>query len=434
MESNHHGKDTPASNKNGKDIHHKEAKVQYETTVPLVPLAERPMLTVDDIQEDEMCSILPYSTRPAQPLAIEEDCNWLSRFQTYLRQEMMEVFIATDRDVEARSAAKRITPRQIGIRCRFCAHLHPSQRAVRSAAFPSGVKQIYQSFTMMLREHFTGQCHAIPPHVAGVLKKLHETSSQSASNSKRYWTYAAQRLGMVDSGEMGMQITEESRAAGLAMKPFDESPELNADLQLALERGPIVKSGEDEELFNMDNGLDDDDDENAEDWYTTIAQHSLMVHLAPSEKIGKRSCLRVGLPGLACQYCSQVGRTGLARIFIAKKRFLQSKLHHLGDHMMRCLLCPEDLRMKLKDLYHKERELARSTKTHKNRSVALFRSDKRSKEVFTTIWKRFGHTDDEKATVFATAPTNQSTATAIATTTQEEQPEEMSGAGVGDTN
>jgi hypothetical protein len=102
-----------------------------------------------------------YSQRSFASLATNEDHNWLSELQCFIRQEILEVFRATSEDVRVRNNSKHLETQQVGIRCRFCAHLPPSGRASRSSAFPSSVLQIYQSFTMMLRDHWPA-CQSIP--------------------------------------------------------------------------------------------------------------------------------------------------------------------------------------------------------------------------------------------------------------------------------
>lgn len=306
-----------------------------------------------------------WEDRPFAPLAVDEDANWLSEFQCFLRSEILEVFIASPRDLENRAIAgsskKKIATSQVGIRCRFCAHLHPTERASRASAFPSSVRQIYQSFTMMLREHLNGQCEAFPNDIKAHFAKLKGQSAQSASDSKRYWIYAAQKLGMVDTKESGIQMADHPPTD---LKPFGASPELQADLEKTLQeenQEPLV--------------IDDDKAVTAE-FIHKVVQQAVKVHLAASEKIGNRSCLSVGLPGLACKHCAQQGRSGLSRVFPARKRNLKTKVQDLYDHLRRCELTPESVKEELKASYCQD-------------------SDKKSKVFYARLWKRLGHENDD---------------------------------------
>lgn len=92
-------------------------------------------------------AIEPFTNRTSFHLGIDEDSNWLSEFHCHVRSELVEIFLASSEDVKARNNS--IAYHQVGIRCRFCAHMTPSARAGRSSAFPSSLRQIYQSFTMV---------------------------------------------------------------------------------------------------------------------------------------------------------------------------------------------------------------------------------------------------------------------------------------------
>lgn len=95
------------------------------------------------------------------PLGLDEDQNWLTPFQCFTRLEFVEVFHASQRDVDIRSTSRSVTLDQIGIRCCWCKNLEPGERASRSSAFPSNIRQLYQSYTMMVRDHFT-KCREVP--------------------------------------------------------------------------------------------------------------------------------------------------------------------------------------------------------------------------------------------------------------------------------
>ena len=101
-----------------------------------------------------------YTGRLILPLSVPDDHTRLSTYLCFVRSDYVEVFEATDRDVTMRLNSKLIYPRQVGIRCRFCSHIHRRDRAGRSTSFPSSLSRIYQSLTMMLREHFPAVSYA----------------------------------------------------------------------------------------------------------------------------------------------------------------------------------------------------------------------------------------------------------------------------------
>ncbi|CAB9502778.1 expressed unknown protein [Seminavis robusta] len=309
-----------------------------------------------------------WEDRPHVALAIDEDANWLSEFQCFLRSDILEVFVASPATADNRNASKKIADCQIGVRCRFCAHLHPTERASRSSAFPSSVRQIYQSFTMMLREHLSGQCQSMPADVAAQFAKLKGQSAQSASDSKRYWIYAAQKLGMVDTSSAGIQMTQETiqkANSSPELLAFGKSPELKADLD-ACQDNLLVTSN---------------DQPVASEFVHAVVSQARLVHLAASEKIGNRSCLTVGLPGLACKHCCAASRSGLARVFPARKRNLKTKVQDLYDHLRRCTLVPPATQQELVQLYQQQQ--------------AAGGNDKKSKVFYARLWRRLGHENEE---------------------------------------
>lgn len=144
--------------------------------------------------------LAPYYQRRIVPLSTEDDENWLSEFLCFVRSHCAEVFVATNEDVASRMNSKKVLLDQVGIRCRFCAHLPHRERTGRSSSFPSSLSRIYQSLTMMLRDHFT-KCPAMPEHLKERYLCLKANASQGATDSKRYWVESAKSLGLVDTDE-----------------------------------------------------------------------------------------------------------------------------------------------------------------------------------------------------------------------------------------
>lgn len=111
------------------------------------------------------------------------------------------MFDAQPADVYVRRRSKKVQLDQVGIRCRFCAHLSPGERVGRSSSFPSSLNRIYQSVTMMIREHFS-QCREMLPEVRAKYIILRDmTKKGDVLESKSYWVESASTLGMYDTDE-----------------------------------------------------------------------------------------------------------------------------------------------------------------------------------------------------------------------------------------
>lgn len=148
------------------------------------------------------------------PLGTIEDEIWLSPFLCFLRSQCIEMFKAKDVDVSYRRSAKtKIEIHQIGIRCRFCAHKPYQNRGKRSSSFPSSVSRIYQSVTMMIREHFHS-CTEFPEEVRKRYCALKGETTKGELESKRYWAQSATKLGMTDTAH-GIFFTSQTQTARL---------------------------------------------------------------------------------------------------------------------------------------------------------------------------------------------------------------------------
>jgi len=277
----------------------------------------------------EVVAVTPTNMQP-MPLASEEDANWLSDFHVFLRKELVEVCFATEEDVATRNISQQVVLNQVGIRCRCCKNAKASERAPRSMAFPSSIAQIYQSFTMMLREHFN-RCLALDGDLKKKFIELKEgKTTQGAVNSKEYWEYSARKLGMVDSANKGIALTEDSQARAIVLPSYGGGNNASQEKE-----EPIMLLCADEKTMV------------SSDYLVTLLEQVQRVHLLPEECRGNRKTLKIGLPGMSCKHCCQAGRFGLSRVFPVKKRTLSSKLEDMYQHLLRCTVCPEETRKAL---------------------------------------------------------------------------------------
>lgn len=303
---------------------------------------------------------IPYNQRLCVPLATDEDTNWLSEFLCFVRSDLVEVFRASEEDVRSRNSSKKVKLGQVGIRCRYCAYLPQSARASRSSSYPSSLSRIYQSLTMMLRDHF-GSCSSIPHNVKQRFLALKGKTSQGATDSKQFWVYSGKKLGLIDT-ESGIWVDESQ-----------ESQESNDDSNYW---GTRPKDGDDKASTTV-LLVSKDDRPLVSDFTYTLMTHAQLVHLEESERIGNRKNLPIGLPGVGCRHCCKDDRKGLCRLFPARRRTLPSKIQDLYEHVRRCTLCPAASRERLMQL--------------KQPSEEDVNSRAREKEFLDRVWVRMGH-------------------------------------------
>ncbi len=82
-----------------------------------------------------------------------DDPHWLSDAQCFIRQELTEVFSASDKDIEIGGVSQR---GQVGIRCLYCAKNKPLEdRQSGHVYYPSSVSQIQQAVSDLQRRYDT---------------------------------------------------------------------------------------------------------------------------------------------------------------------------------------------------------------------------------------------------------------------------------------
>jgi len=302
-----------------------------------------------------------FSKRRCVPLATDEDENWLSEFLCFIRSELVEVFRASNDDVASRINSKKVVFRQVGIRCRYCAHLTHGERASRSSSFPSSIDRIYQSLTMMIRDHFV-RCTGLPDNLRARFTELRSHSTQGATDSKRYWIESAKRLGMVDTRpNQGIMVTEETQASAHACSPAAtraSSPESKANEKRRAQI--MIVMNEDKPLVS-------------EYIYYLLTQVE-KVCLTESERVGNRKSMELGMPGFGCKHCCASDRKGLCRFFPARRRTLPAKIKDLSDHLRRCTMCPMEVKEKLLQ--------------YRSENLDLEPTEDSNKHFFDRVWNR----------------------------------------------
>ena len=352
-----------------------DLSMTLSSSVPFVPT------TMHFKKNEKMIYRLPFPKSPPEPithyrerqfvpLSTDEDQNWLSDLLCFVRSELVEVFRATDKDVRQRNSSKRVRLGQVGLRCRFCAHISQGARVGRSSSFPSSLDRIYQSLTMMLRDHFP-RCTIMPKAHLERFLELKQRTTQGATDSKQYWVHAAREMGLEDT-DNGIWVCRLVDSANESSTPY--SYEIGAgkskDSALCSENGAKISA---QSSINDHNGDESSTSSVGEAVSNDIASANVelivpedktfmspllylvlsnvqLVHMEKSEQTGNRKSLPVGLPGLACIHCCQSGRRGLCRIFPSRRRTLNQKMEDLYQHFVKCTLCPPDVKHQLVSL------------------------------------------------------------------------------------
>jgi hypothetical protein len=156
------------------------------------------------IPQDLVASNATYVQLPAV-LSCSMDEVLLTKFQVFLRMHI-EAFAATPLDVLARVRGrhKQVRLHQVGIQCRYCAHIPASQRSKGAVFFPSSTMGLYQAAQNMNSTHLQcGLCPEMPESTKTAFAQLlgTKTAGSSSMGGRAYWGSCALQMGLVDTDQ-----------------------------------------------------------------------------------------------------------------------------------------------------------------------------------------------------------------------------------------
>jgi len=319
---------------------------------------------------------LPICTqRTVLSLAIEDDKEWCSDLISFVRSELVEVFRASGEDVAARIHNKRIVYHQVGIRCKFCAHLPRNERARRNATFPSSIDGIQQGVSMMMREHFFN-CSGMPDRIMAVYKRKANQKMTAESASRKYWQQSARRLGLVETLEGIMFYTD---VQARQQPPLPSAPQLPLSPLPVAARPAMDMLEAKHELL-----IEDVDRSLVPDYLYFLMSQAQRISLIELDREGtsqqKRSSLPIGMDGFGCRHCCNTTR-GENRFFPPKRRLFASRAKLLYKHIQQCPLCPREIKVCI--------NLLKSAADRKAKSIV---DEENEKAFYARIWARLhGH-------------------------------------------
>ncbi|KAL7566982.1 hypothetical protein ACA910_019912 [Epithemia clementina (nom. ined.)] len=137
--------------------------------------------------------------RPAIKLYLSCDPDTFSVYQVTVRQSI-ELFEALQSDVESNAQGRNhpIVLGQVGIRCRHCNFIPPSQRSRGSTYYPSKLSGLYQAAQNLAVGHLIDSCTYVPDDIRECLTRLRDQKS-AAGGGKNEWAKRAIALGVYES-------------------------------------------------------------------------------------------------------------------------------------------------------------------------------------------------------------------------------------------
>jgi hypothetical protein len=142
--------------------------------------------------------------RPPNGLYLSCDPDHLSPYQVAVRRHI-EAFEAHDIDVDsgAQGRNRPVVLGQLGIRCRWCAHVAPKERTRGAVYYPSKLLGVYQAAQNLAKNHLCESCTNVPANLRTELCLLRDKKS-SVSGGKGHWAKALEALS-VHEDEHGLR-------------------------------------------------------------------------------------------------------------------------------------------------------------------------------------------------------------------------------------
>jgi hypothetical protein len=133
-------------------------------------------------------------------LYMPADDDVLSENQILVRKQT-EFFVAQQVDIDNFTPGRRkeLSVGQVGIRCKHCAELPPSERPRGAVYFPSTLRALYQAGQNMASIHFSETCKTMDPEVKALLIEMQDKKAVMGHGGKNYWADGAVTLGVYET-------------------------------------------------------------------------------------------------------------------------------------------------------------------------------------------------------------------------------------------
>mmetsp|Transcript_22123 Transcript_22123/g.28625 ORF Transcript_22123/g.28625 Transcript_22123/m.28625 type:complete len:215 (-) Transcript_22123:287-931(-) len=143
----------------------------------------------------------PLTGRPPTKLYLTCDHDAFSAYQILVRQNI-ELFEADEKDVLSNAQGRNnpIVLGQVGIRCRHCYFVAPTERTRAATYYPSKLSGLYQAAQNLAVSHLMDGCPHVPADLRGELLRLSDQKS-AAGGGKQAWAERTHALGVFEDAD-----------------------------------------------------------------------------------------------------------------------------------------------------------------------------------------------------------------------------------------
>lgn len=298
-------------------------------------------------------------------LALDEDDYWLTPLHCFVRKNCVEVFTATQDDVEktpTKGKRRNVVVGQIGIRCPHCnKRVGTDSNDVEkrdfpnrgSVYFPNSINNVYNATMNLLQRHLFF-CPDMPNEVLKKYATLKKDDARSGT-SKMYWVQSARSLGFVDTlngiklsvktppPPPQVQILKSQNVEAAAARKRTRN-------MLSVDDGKKGDAEDDDTEPSEGNVVDDasplvgPEDDNFTKFAFILMSQMRRCVFTEADRLGKRKGLTNGFAGLACRHC--YGGFGAGRFFPSSLKTLSDTsktLNVVHAHLERCRHVPKSV-------------------------------------------------------------------------------------------
>ncbi|KAL7465954.1 hypothetical protein ACHAXS_006264 [Conticribra weissflogii] len=432
---------------------------ETEPTIPKIPSE-----TVDGKENS-----LTYPSGMPITLACPEDTEFLSPLQCYIRSQLTEYFAADSQDFPAAKKKSRknkalskpgvgndvqfnsekgdavfVTPGRrtpvcagrVGVRCVFCKHLQPGDRAPQAISFPSQISGIYSSVVMLQCRHFP-YCQEMPEEVREEIARLKKAGNHNSSHStgegrQQYWERSAREAGFIDT-ESGIRFKEEPRPRKSVVKdeaqtnPTNKNatggdtlmfefvkksatPAITAEVSSTPAKPKVVTPSDNEPVITLPRSIKYDlliqgshlvsiQDKDLVPGYIFLALAQMKpCIISPDDRVGSYKNRPLNFLGMCCKHCEGRSGPGFGKFFpnslrsLAQTTTTQTIVKHIA---LKCKKCPTDIKETVAALMREADNSDKPAYAPRGASESDGRPKYGSrKEFFQRVWDRLHGSSD----------------------------------------
>lgn len=247
------------------------------------------------------------------------------------------MFSANEDDVRKSSKRGRTNPKQVGLRCKFCAKVELESQSMASVSYPVSANGIHESVKRWLTIH-SPVCKFIPKDVNAKIIELQKTSS--TSSRRRYWVDSAKALGIEDTPG-GLRFTRDVQNPNNTKRAAEI---LDGRLKVA----KAVNKDREESKSCCGNIVFPEDAEMISPYLYLLLRQVEHCQFTDTDLYIARSKVSLGFNGFQCRHCS--GHNGLGKYFPLTPNALRtnSTSQNIFSHLQKCSECPDEIKEELK--------------------------------------------------------------------------------------